>query len=878
MKTFIFLTLIILTWSCCCFADPDKIIIGGLDGIDPTGPTERNRIVLALSGGGARGLASIGVIKAFEEKNIEIAAIAGTSMGGVIGGLYAAGYSPDELSTIVNEIDFKDFFSDTPKRQTMFFTQRQEFERHLLSLRFDKFQPVIPQAWTGGQNITTELTRLTSKANYRCGGDFTKLEIPYKTVATDVVNGNEIIIDKGSISEAMRATMAFPLALTGVEKDGTVLMDGGMVTPIPVEIARSITDSIDFVVAVNTSSRLQPKAKLKTPVDIAGQVTTIMTADKMAAQLEKADFVIEPELGELEGSDFDQKDRLIAIGYRAGLEASDKILAAMAKQKSTTPYMISGEETFENSEVEVSAGSLELEQSIKAELLGKGYTREGLIDELKHLVETYQLFRLEAAIEPSAIIILDAGSISLNINLQEKLKVADYQFVFQGNTIYSAEQLIGLLVDYHELLSSTEFKQGLTRVEDKYHGDGYDIAYIRSAEIDYEKKLVSISIDEAIIKSIDIEENNRTKDWLVRSYFPLKVGQPYSTKKAAEGLNNIYGTDLFEQVSIDLVPYRDGARVKIRVKERYFTQLRLGWHWDDDYKSEQFVELLDDNIRGMGLEYLLHAQYAEHRQKYFGLLKMDRIWFSYLTARITGYHNRLDRFIYDTKGAEFDIRHERRTGFEVSLGQQVKRFGTVRGAFIVEQVRNRYDQTNLTEHFDQRIVQLESVIETFDKMPFPDRGKKFQLEFRFAGKYLGGDVEYTRFFSSLEGYIPIGKYANFHPKFSAGISRSGLPVSEQFYIGGAKSFAGLRAFEYAGDKMVLLNSELRFKLPLNFFLIGRYDVGEVYSLTDQIKLRNLRHGAGIFLSCNSPIGPFELGYSVASHDNDRFYVNIGLPF
>ena len=870
MKTLFISAALILAMAHCSNAISGNIVIGGLDGEDPSDTTEHVQIIMALSGGGARGLASIGVIKAFEEKNIEIAAIAGTSMGGIIGGLYASGYSPDELSSIVSEIDFNEFFVDAPKRQTMFLTRRQDFERHLISLRFDRFKPVIPQGWTGGQKITAVLNRLTTKANYRCGGDFSKLEIPFKTVATDVVSGNEVILDSGSISEAMRATMAFPLALTAVERNGYVLMDGGMVTPIPVTITRSMADSGVFLVAISTASKLDPKEKLKTPVDIAGQVTTIMTADKLAAELKMADFVIEPNLLDFESADFDFKDRIIAIGYRAGIEASDSILAVIARRKNTTNFNTS-DILFEN------VPDI-LAESLKTELLNKSFTKEKLVARLKDLTLRHSLFRLKAVFEEADASKSGTANATLRISAQKNPNVAEFKFVIQGNTIYEDEVLAALLVGQNEALSSIEFKMGLSRIEDKYHRDGYDVAYVRTTDIDFENKTITIIIDEAIVRGIDVEENSRTRDWLVRSYFPLKVGQPYTTKRAASGLDNLYGTDLFEKVLVELAPVTSGAIVKIRVKERYYTQLRLGWHWDDDYKSEQFLELLDDNIRGMGLEYLLHAQYADGRQKYLAQLKMDRIWFSYITARISAYHNLLDRSIYDGEGKEFDTRQERKTGFEISLGQQVKRFGTVRGALIFEEARTRSDVTRFEDKFNQRIVQLESVIETFDKLPFPNTGKKLQAEIRFAGEFMGGVVEYTRFYSSLEGYFPFGKYVNFHPKASLGLSGSILPPTEQFYIGGAKSFSGYRQFEYAGDKVILFNNELRFKLPLNLYLIGRYDIGEVYVQTDQIKLRNLRHGWGSFLAFNSPIGSFELGYGVADSDNDRFYVNIGLIF
>lgn len=869
VKTSVLLFSIILLLTSPAYSDEDRIIIGGLDGIDPYNEAEHNRIVLALSGGGARGLAAIGVIRAFEEKNIEIYAIAGTSMGGIIAGLYASGYSPKELSSIVSEIDFSEFFIDAPRRQTMFLTQRQEHERQLLTLRFKNFQPVIPQGWTRGQKITAILNRLTTNANYRCGGDFSKLRIPYKTVATDVVSGKEIILDKGSISEAMRATMAFPLALTGVERDNQLLMDGGMVTPVPVEIAQSMNDSGYLVVAVNTASKLDSKENLNNPVDIAGQVTTIMTADKLQEQLKKADIVIEPELSRYESADFAFKDSLIGAGYRAGIKTADSILAALDKLKDMSKFMIS--------DISFTKAIPSLNEIIVRELSGKSFSRQELVTKLKQLAIANNIFRIQTDIAP-ANAQNNNNEVTLNISAVENLDVEQYSFTIEGSTIFNTDTLLQILIDQKTSLSSTDLKAGMDRIVDLYKIDGYDVAFIRFSNVDYENKLVSVSIDEAIIKSIDVEDNERTKDWLVRSYFPLKVGQPYSTTRAATGIDNIYGTNLFEQAMVDLVPYRDGARVRIRVKERHYTQMRIGWHWDDDYKSEQFVEMLDDNIRGMGLEFLLHAQYADDHQNYYGQLKLDRIWFSYITAKIKAYYDKLNRSIFDGRGKHVDDRLEEKSGIEISLGQQVQRFGTVRGALIFEKTKNSFDLLQTQETFQQTIIQLESIIETFDKIPFPNTGKKHQIEVRFAGKFLGGEVEYTRFFSSLEGYIPIGKYVNYHPRFSIGISGSVLPLSEQFYIGGAKSFTGYHAYEFAGDKIVLLNNELRFKLPLNLYLIGRYDIGEVYDQIDQIKLLNLRHGGGAFLAFDSPLGPFEIGYGAASFDNDRFYVNIGLSF
>jgi len=163
-------------------------------------------------------------------------------------------------------------------------------------------------------------------------------------------------------------------------------------------------------------------------------------------------------------------------------------------------------------------------------------------------------------------------------------------------------------------------------------------------------------------------------------------------------------------------------------------------------------------------------------------------------------------------------------------------------------------------------------------LPFPERGNHHYFELQFAGEFLGGDVQYTRFFSSLETFFPIGKYFNFHPRIMFGLSGSGLPPSEKFYLGGIKSFAGFRTYELTGDKVFAFSNELRFKLPLRFYLTLRHDLGEVYEHTDQIKLRNLRSGVGAILAFDSPIGPVEFAYGVVDSDTDRIYINVGFDF
>ncbi len=260
--------------------------------IEPSGP--RTRIGLALSGGGARGFAQIGVLKALEELGVKVDAIAGTSIGGVVGGLYACGYRPEELKQIVMGIDWGELFRDRPPRSTLFSTQKEGNESHFLSIRFEGLRPNIPLAVTSGQKISNLFTNLTAGANLQADFNFERLPIPFRTVAVDLVSGEPVVFSSGDLAEALRATLGAPLAFSPLEKEGQLLVDGGLLMPIPVEPVRQM--GMDVVLAVNTTAPLDPAKALQTPLDVAGQATTIMTLDKKNQALASADLVISPKL------------------------------------------------------------------------------------------------------------------------------------------------------------------------------------------------------------------------------------------------------------------------------------------------------------------------------------------------------------------------------------------------------------------------------------------------------------------------------------------------------------------------------------------------------------------------------------------------------
>lgn len=288
---------------------------------------------LVLSGGAARGLAHIGVLKALEEHGVQIDAIAGTSMGAVIGGLYAAGYSVEELEKLALSLDWQQVLSDDPPRQDVPFRRKQDDRDFLVKRKLsfrDDGSLGLPLGVIQGQNLALLLERLlvhTSDTR-----DFDRLPIPFRAVATDIANDKKVIFRSGHLPQAIRASMSIPAVFAPVEIDGRLLVDGGMVDNIPMDVARDM--GVDRLIVVDIGSPLQSREQLLTVVDVLNQSITMMTRRNSEAQLatlRPEDLLVQPMLAGFGSTDFGRAEQLIDAGYRAA-SALDGRLAAMRSE------------------------------------------------------------------------------------------------------------------------------------------------------------------------------------------------------------------------------------------------------------------------------------------------------------------------------------------------------------------------------------------------------------------------------------------------------------------------------------------------------------------------------------------------------------------
>jgi NTE family protein len=281
----------------------------------------RPRIGLALAGGGAKGAAHIGVLKVLEEHNIPVDYIAGTSMGAIIGGLYAAGMSADELRDTLLAVDWTDALSDSPRRQDLGFRRKEEKTRYPFDLEggLGKGGFRFPSGLRSGQKLGLLLQQLTLRA----GGtyDFDDLPIPFRAVATDIRTGDPVVLDHGSLATALRASMAIPAFFTSVELDGLTLVDGGISNNVPVDVVRAM--GADIVIAVDLRDP-ETADEIASYLQVAGQLTRFLTQKNMEAQLAQADLVIRPDVTGFSTMGFDRVTEICDLGQRQALsQAAD---------------------------------------------------------------------------------------------------------------------------------------------------------------------------------------------------------------------------------------------------------------------------------------------------------------------------------------------------------------------------------------------------------------------------------------------------------------------------------------------------------------------------------------------------------------------------
>lgn len=295
------------------------------------------KVGLVLSGGGAKGYAHIGALKAMDEAGLRVDYIGGTSMGAVVGSLYASGYSALSIEKILKELKFRDFVQSDISRKFKPFYQKENDHKYILRLSLENNKIQLPSGLTDGQEVLNYLSQYTQHVNTIT--DFNQLPIPFVCIATDLANGEQVLMNKGYLNDAVRASASFPTLLKPVEIDGKLLIDGGIVNNFPVDEVLDM--GADLIIGVDVGDgKLLKKEAIHSVIDVLNQVMSYqMLEETDLAKKDKTALYIRPDITPYNVLSFDDFDEIVQLGYETTLAQISKLDSIVSLQ--TSPKIIS---------------------------------------------------------------------------------------------------------------------------------------------------------------------------------------------------------------------------------------------------------------------------------------------------------------------------------------------------------------------------------------------------------------------------------------------------------------------------------------------------------------------------------------------------------
>ncbi len=812
---------------------------------------------LVLSGGGARGFAHIGVLEVLDSAHIPVDLIVGTSMGAIIGGLYAAGYSPKELERMAVSTNWADVFnlSDDSRRPERTFGRKDE-KTSLLSLRFNGFfKAVLPQAISSGQRLTMLLNSLVINAPYGNEQDFLhNLRLPLVVLATDIVAGTRRLITHGDLTAAIRASATVPLRFYPLAHDSALLVDGGLLSNVPVDVAKDSAGS-DLVIASNTTAELRSRADIASPWDVADQVITVMMRRENIEQMKRADLVMTSDLGHGAPDDFQKADLYIEAGREAARKGLPRLLEILSHSPKTNTPPDAAEDKIilpVLSDVRVYGTSRSNGDSLMAlfrNVIGNSLTNSSY---KKNIEIPLLAFMRRHGYSLSRI---DSVRIGPNQNSVE---------------IFLDEGRIGNII-----------VKGLNSVQEELVMDEF-------------------ALSPGEVFRMDAGENG-LRNLTATGYFSfasLELIHSQDWKGTQFYIRN--DTTIHAEQSFPVSA--SSTSLQITVVERATNILRLGGLADNEFGAQFSMQYANQNLLGYGTEFSLTGGVGGLSRYAISQLSTPKLFLSFTTFDLSLYAASKDISVYSltpniaagkfTAHVDDVVREARDIGGRLRLGGEVGRLALLTGEIRIEKQRSysTLSQTVITPRTTLTAVKSELTIDSRDDADYPHSGTLLQGNYEIGTGFFGGSERYTKIYGLFEQTIPLSRLHTFLPKVEIGVGDRTVPRLEQFDLGGIESFYGLNAYALRGKQMVHGSLTYQIFIPnaLFFptFVTFRYDIGAMWVEPESIKFDAFVHGAGAQIGFKTPIGlarfaigeNFRFAQSKAKPlllNNPIFYFSIG---
>ncbi len=829
----------------------------------PLSPT----FTIALSGGGSRGLAHIGVLKVLDEEGIKPEGIVGVSVGALIGGLYASGLSPAEIAAHLKQLDWNGLLFDEPERRTLTLARKEENSRHLLTLRLgDEFSPVVPGAISLGQRLYQQLLKLTLSTPYRTDRDWNDLKIPFQLLATDLVTGQGVVFDHGDLTPAIRGSMSIPLIFEPLLWDFLQLIDGGISSNIPVEEARSMGGAI--VMAVNVSSPLRQYNAPYHPWQIVDQVTTILEQEASSRSIKNADIVVAPMLGKFDAEADVELDSLIEAGRRA-MQA----MLPELKEKLTPEPMFDDSLFLPIKEVILSPYS-RLNLELIVDKKGQSGLSLSSIRDYLHKI-------LRAGTLNDAYADYDSSQSRLTIHVEYNAVIEN--IVVVGNSLITEDEIDDIFQRLRgKRFSADSVTSALEDVMKLYRSRGYPVAIIKKCQFNSDDNRLQILIDEGHLKGLSFVGLNRISgSWLSREV-PLKVGEPITDRGIMKGMSNLYATGLFRNVYPTLLSAGQGGwKIVIHVSEHSVPLIRFGMAYLEQVKTRGFVEVTYPGLHNYAEQLSLFTSVGQFEGEHRVTLLADKVFGRPVTYSLSLGYRRDDRIKYNSSHESILTYTESRWGGSLEVG--VPAFSWGLGVLTSRWEKHENTYPSGSEHqlsaFGARLA-----LDTQDRYPYPNNGLQADVTIETAV----GKQSFNRTWGKWESFFTPMRRHTFGIRFSGAVADGTTPLNERFRLGGMHSFPGLKRDELVGASRYTSGVEYRFDLISRILAdsyIGlRYDVGGSWEVPqDKLEQSDWLRSLSVYFAFDTLVGPlhFQWGYLYPSNrvkSANRFDIQIGNRF
>lgn len=549
---------------------------------------KRPKIGLVLSGGGAKGFAHIGVLKVIEEAGVKIDYIGGTSMGAVVGGLYASGYNATQIDSIFHKVNFGELLNDYIPRSAKSFYEKRNDETYAITLPFSNFKVGIPQALSKGLynfNLLSRLTRHVRQVN-----DFNQLPTPFLCIGTNIETGQQVVLNKGNLAQAMLASAAFPTLFTPIEIDGQLLIDGGVANNFPVDEVKNL--GADLIIGVDVQDGLWDKAQLKNATKILVQITNLHSIEQMKNKIKGTDIYITPDINNFGVLSFDRGREIIQRGEEAAFAVYEKI-----------KILTDDNNYFKKPKLSVLKDSLKLAQ-INTTKLSK-FTTDYVFGKLGFKPNTPITYgHLESGIN-TLLATENFHSISYSFKNNERGEALELQLA--ENPIYT---YLKLGLHYDELFKSailvnithknTLFKNDLASLDiilgdnfrynlDYYVDNGFNFSYGFKSQLSQFNRNITQEITKSILDTGVNQINVDYLDLSTRAYVQKGIAQRFLFGAGVELKYLHISSKTITNPIIDKSSYWSGfGYVKYdSFDNKYFP--KKGWSFTSDFQSYLFA-------------------------------------------------------------------------------------------------------------------------------------------------------------------------------------------------------------------------------------------------------------------------------------------------